>query len=387
MKNLLFSLIVFGVVNQSIGQDVFIADNNFNAPTGANVFPTIQEAADAASAGDFIYIQPSPTTYGSVIIEKELHLVGIGFNLDKDFPHESTMTDITLRNNVDNTSNPSNSTITGLDVRDITPNKRTGLDYTLSGVKIYNCQINRLWWSNQSIYPVLDGIEIYDNYFTSTINFANVVLNGLIRNNLITSIDFISSGSQSAIITNNIIYGSIDKSSQGDNIIIQNNVFVGSKGNTNAFNTMLDAIVANNIFYGRTPSISSTGNSTSTNFQRNVFTNNLSYETGNDELPPAGGGVGNSGDGNIEGSSPLFTNVLLLNSWSSDYNFTLLAGSPALNAGSDGTDIGITGGPYPFTGTNFILKTTPLPTIQILNTSTVINPGDDLDVRIKAKSN
>lgn len=388
MKKLLFSLLFICTIQPSIGQNVFIADNNFNAPTGANIFPTIQQAVDAASAGDFIYIQPSPTTYGSVIIEKELHLVGIGFNLDKDLPHESTMTDITLRNNVDNLINPSNSTITGLDIRDIYPNKRSGLDYTLSGVKIYNCEINRLYWSSAATYPVLDALEIYDNYITGGITFANAVLNGLVRNNLITgSFDLRSTSPNSIIITNNIIYGSIDKSSFGDNLIIQNNYFIGSKGNTVSFSVMLDAIIANNIFYGRTPSNATGGNSTSTNFQRNIFTNNLSYETGNDELPPSGGGVDNSGDGNIEGSSPLFTNVLILNSWSSAYNFTLQAGSPALNAGSDGSDIGITGGPYPFTGTNFILDTTPLPTIQILNTSSVINPGDDLDVRIKAKSN
>lgn len=387
MKKLLFSLIVFGAVSQSIGQDVFIADNNFNAPTGTNIFPTVQEAIDAASAGDFIYIQPSPNAYGSAVVEKELHLVGIGFNLDKDFPHESVMVDITLRNNVDNTSNASNSTITGIRFQDLFPLKRSGLDYTLDGIKVYNCDFDRIYWSSVATAPVIANAEIYDNYIDGQSVFANAVSNLIFRNNYMEGINFFTSELSSAIISNNIIYGIIEKTSEGDNVIIQNNVFVGSKGSSDSFDKLTDVIVANNIFYGRTPSETPTGNSTSTNFQRNIFTNNLSYETGNDELPPSGGGVSNSGDGNIEGSSPLFGNVQLLNTWNSAYDFTLQGGSPAINAGSDGTDIGITGGPYPFNGSNFVLDTTPLPTIQILNTSTVINPGDDLDVRIKAKSN
>jgi len=83
----------------------------------------------------------------------------------------------------------------------------------------------------------------------------------------------------------------------------------------------------------------------------------------------------------------MFADVPILNTWTDTRDFTLSSGSPALAAGSDGEDIGITGGAFAFTGSNFQLDTTPLPTIQILNTSTIINPGDDLDVRIKAKSN
>ncbi|MEM9859297.1 MAG: hypothetical protein AAF843_18205, partial [Bacteroidota bacterium] len=307
---------------------------------------------------------------------------GIGFNLDKDIPHQSTITNITLTNNTDNTSNASGTEIEGLTVSNIFLASRISSAYALDDIVIKNCRASVVAGRVD-----IDNLLIVDTW-PNIIEFFRRVTNSEIRNNLIASrITMGSITASSLIITNNIIFGTVSKSSVGDNLIIQNNNFIGTRLNTDAFGNMRDAVIANNIFYGRTPSITAAGNSSSTNFQRNIFTNNLSYETGNNELPPSGGGVGNSGDGNIEGNSPLFVNVPLLNTWAEDYDFTLQASSPALNAGSDGSDIGISGGPYAWTESNFSLNTTPLPTIQIFNTTTVINPGDDLSVRVKAKGN
>ncbi|GAB4231887.1 MAG: hypothetical protein Tsb0034_04430 [Ekhidna sp.] len=392
MKKSTLILSFFLLSTLVISQTVYVVDNNANAPSGDYIFPTIQEAVDAAMGGDYIYIQPSPTKYGgTVIVDKELHFVGIGFNLTKDIPHQSVITNLRLQNNVDNTSNASNSTITGLIIDNIYFNRNASASsFTLDNVKIYNNLISQITYTQSTSFTVpLSNIEIYSNRITSTVLFYQEVSSLIIRNNLLQgALIFDSANPNSAVVTNNIMYGAIGKDSAGDNVIIQNNYFLGSNGSNVAFNNMLDATIANNVFYGRTPSNVAAGGSTSANFQRNIFTNNLSYETGNDELPPAGGGgIGNSGDGNIESDSPEFTDVDIVNTWSSDFDFTLSGSSPLLNAGSDGTNIGITGGPYPYTASNFDLRTTALPTIEILNTSTIINPDDDLDVRVKAKSN
>ncbi|MEP5612750.1 MAG: hypothetical protein ABJP45_10900 [Cyclobacteriaceae bacterium] len=387
LASVLFILTIFGAT----AQGVKIADNNFNAPTGDDIYPTIQAAIDAADPGDYVYVQPSPTTYGSVHIEKEIHLVGIGFNLDKDSPLQSTMLDVTLRNNIDNTSDASNSSVTGLTIRDIYTTIYPGAPtITLEGLKISNCQIQELQnLCCGTTYAPVNNMEIFGNYFTESVDFANQATNIIVRNNLFDgNVYFASSNPNSGVVSNNIFYGAVGKASQGDNLIIQNNNFIGATGSTAAFiSVMIDAIVVNNIFYGRTPSVTTGGGSTSTNFQRNTFTNNLSFSTGDDLLPPAGGGISNQGSGNLEATAPLLTNVPLLSTWASTYDFTLGAGSLAIDGGSDNSDIGISGGPYPFTEVNFILKTTAIPTIQIFNTSTVINPGDDLDVRVKAKAN
>lgn len=373
-----------------MAQTTRVADNNFNAPTGPYVYATIQAAVNAASPGDIIQVQPSPNTYGNVTIGiPNLTLMGIGFNLvGKDIPLTSKMGTITLTNNIDDTSDADGTIITGIQLTFLYLGKNTGPSYTLQNILIENCAMDYIW--AQSGSPT-DGIEVRGCRMWNSsyaIYSTNYLTNAIIRNNLMNgSISIAHASPGNNLITNNILFGGIYVNATGSNTTILNNDFIGATGAESAFETkLLDCIVTNNIFYGSTPSIGNTG-STSTNFQRNVFTNNISFATGDDTLPPIGGGASNTGSGNIAASSPSFVNVQLLNAWSGAYDFTLQAGSPALNAGSDGTDMGITGGSYPFTTINFQYKTTPAPTIQILNTSTVINPGDDLPVRIKAKSN
>lgn len=393
MKNLLILLLM--LEGQSVlAQEVWVANNNFNAPTGTHIFSTIQAAVDAAAAGDVVQVQPSPNTYGNASIDKQLTLMGIGFNVDKDIPLQSMMGSITLTNNLDNTSDADGTIIKGLNFTILYPGFNTGPAYTLDNILVRNCQLQYIYSQNVSSYSGVTNLEVRDCYLTASISgysiyFADKLSNAIIRNNLLAdgiAITY-SFSPASNIITNNIIYGGIYVNVAGSNTTILNNNFIASSGGDAAFNSQLqDCIIANNIFYGMTPSMA-TGGSSSTEFQRNVFTNNLVFSTGNDLMPPTGGGSGNSGSSNITGTSPLFTNVQLLDTWDSGYDFTLQGGSPALNAGSDATDIGISGGSYPFPDANFVLKTTHAPVIQILNTSTVINPGDDLPVRVKANSN
>ena len=391
MKTLVLFLLTLFSISVS-GQTIWVADNNFNAPTGTNVFSTIQAAVNAAAPGDIIQVQPSPNTYGNVTIDKQnLTLMGIGFNVDKDIPLTSIVGNITLTNTPDNTSDADGTRIIGLqfNILNLAPN--TGPAFTLENILVQSCQLTS-YINSLGDYSPTDGLEVRDCYFATPFSTLSIrtflpLDNVVIRNNLfLGSIEFRSTTAGSNIITNNILYDGIYIVAEGTATIISNNNFMGASGTETAFNTKLkDCLVSNNIFYGSTPSIS-TGGTTSSAFERNAFTNNLVHSTGDDTMPPTGGGVGNSGSGNII-ANPDFVDMQMLNTWSSTYDFTLQGGSPAINAGTDGTDIGITGGSYPITGTNFALKTTAAPVIQILNTSTVINPGDDLPVRIKAKSN
>ncbi len=344
-------------------------------------------------AGDTIYIQPSNTKYGTATTNIELHFRGIGFNLDKDVPYTSDVTRINLYGAPDGSTNPSNSSISGINF----PTSSNGIylgkassgdqTYTLSGVRIYNNFINSL--SYVSAVPIDDILVAY-NYFNVML-YNNTVTNSVIRNNVVDAyIQFTSNinGVTTATVSNNIINGYIYKVSLDDFLVVQNNLFVGNGSTSTAFAfAMENAIISNNIFYGATPSVTGAGNSTSISFENNVFSNNISFSTGNNDLPPAGGGAGNTGTGNLANTDPQLTSPTLSTTWQSTDDYTLEAGSPALGAGTDATDIGISGGPYPFGSPNLQLETSPIPTIQSLNISTVINVGQDLEVEVSAKSN
>lgn len=389
-------LITFSLVIASqlaIAQTTLIVDHNFNAPTGPHIYSTLQAAANAANSGDTIQVQPSPTAYGNITINKPIVLVGIGFNVVKDIAFESVIGQVTLTNNADNTSKASGTIIKGLRITTSIRALVTGASFTIMDITIFNCIVQYVY--TQAINA--ENWEIYDCYVYGVYTgsngtyFSNRVTNSLFRNNLhLYGIYFASATPGTNTITNNLLYGPVGVRAEGTNTNIINNVFVGAANTTAGFVSYLrDCIVSYNIFYGVTPSLSA-GGTTSVNFQRNVFSFNILHATGADLWPPLGGGGGNTGSPNYMGS-PLFTSVSLLNTWSSAYDFTLLAGSPALQANIPDPgalfDIGLTGGAFPWTESNWISQPTALPVIEVLNTSTIINPGDNLPVHIKATSN
>lgn len=384
----LFLLIGLLLSVTAFAQTTWIVDHNFNAPTGNHVFGTIQEAVTAASNGDIIQIQPSATAYGSASVDKSLTIIGIGFNLTKEIPYQSTIGTITLTRNAASAENASGSTITGLTISEIRLGVQNGAAYTLSDVTINNCRITTL--SGVSGGVPINNLLVHSNDITSSVRIYNLISgDSWFRNNVIRAnyLDFRSSSPSTITITNNILYCYIYITSATTSIPILNNNFVGASAASYAFGLINEKLISNNIFYGRTPAANNAGTD-SPSLTNSIFNNNLSISTGNDVLPPAG--TSNSGSNNLVTVSPSFTNVPVNGTWSSSYDFTLLTGPPpsaAIDAGSDGTDIGITGGFYPWVEPNLVLKTTAGPTIEILNTGTIINPGDSLAVRVKVKSN
>jgi len=387
MKKFLTLLLLLSFITIS-AQSIWIADNNPNAPTGSNIFGTIQEAIDAATAGDTIYIQPSNTAYGTGTTEVELHFRGIGFNLDKDIPYQSSVFRLNLYGAPDGSTNASNSTVSGLNITSglyLGRNSSGDQYYTLNGVRVFNNSVNSFTYSAA---VKNDDLLVAYNYIRLC-TFNDTVSNTTIRNNVIDEYIIFDNSTTpiTATITNNIINGYVRKDAIDDFLVVQNNNFIGNGSFSTAFSsTMENAIISNNIFYGATPSVTGAGASTSTSFENNVFTNNISFSTGNNELPPAGGGAGNTGLGNLEGIDPQFTTATLSTIWQSADDYTTSAAEVTIG-GSDGTDIGIFGGPYPFGAGNLTLATSPIPTIQSLNISTIINPGQLLEVEVSAKSN
>jgi hypothetical protein len=123
-------------------------------------------------------------------------------------------------------------------------------------------------------------------------------------------------------------------------------------------------------------------------FGRNVFTNNITFNSSDTSLPPINNGTNtNSGIGNLPNTDPKFNNVPVNTNWLVTLDFSLQAGSLAKNAGSDLTDIGITGGTYPITAGNFDLKPSSAPIIITFNPTGLVPQNQPVKTNIKAKSN
>ncbi len=389
---LLFTLTAFAASAQTI----LIADNNPNRPTGPNIYATIQAAVNAAAANDIVYVQPSLTNYGPVIIDKKITLRGIGYYTAQ--PLYSSVGNITLTNRADNTSNASGTTIEGLNGwntanTSINLGLLTGGGYTLQNITISRCGgfiVNR-----SGGYVATDNITIQNSYVQIQILGAGVSNLRVIRCFLYTNVYILNAPSINVIFSNNVVVQDTQMHFSNSTIsggILANNIFLGGTNPTGSGMPrytsgccppiMTDWLVTNNIFYGSSPKPSA-----SFPFERNTYTNNLSVGNADNTLPPVGTGSGNTGSGNIVGQDPLFVNAPFNTAWAGNEDFRLQAASPAKNAGFDGTDLGITGGAYPVTGGNVTLGLPSIPLITTFNPVSILPQNQPLKANIKAKAN
>ncbi len=367
MKNvitILFSATLILFFTQSYSQTILVADNNPGAPTGSHVYTTLQDAINAATAGDIIHVIPSATNYGDVEIleaNDSISIVGIGFNPDKDGPQLSSVDDIRISGS-------------GIRIAGMTVTTQIYVGWTngnYSGLSVENCDVN------------------YFNSNTSTaFSMSNVIVrNCIIHNQNVTNIAAINFSNRinNSIITNNIIVGypSTSTSPAGsitayNGTIIKNNVFLGDgEDNKWAFGTLQNCTVSNNIFFGRQPGAF-------TSNVNNVFNNNASIGAFDNTLPPTGTNI--TGSNNITSitlTTDVFTdtNIIITDAWQKDWDPTP-SNAALLGAGNDATDVGVTGSSIPFDITG-----TSLPYIQTFIVPEVIKQGDDLDVTVRAIGN
>lgn len=357
MKKILtiaLSLLAASVIQ---AQNILVANNNPGANTGVNVFTgatAAQDAQDAAVAGDIIYVVPSQVSYGILVINKELTVFGIGIKPEKDLANKSEFEQIDI--------DASNVRLSGLIIDE---DVHLGINLTsvnINNITIENCRLGRVEMAN------------FNSVTASNFIARNNVIEGF--GSVATS--FLFYVTSNVTITNNIIFTSCCTAGSlritGATFTYNTFISDGNRGiDANLDNNTFD----HNIFYGNNVNLQATSDG-------NVWTNNLSFGSAQMTF---GAGAGSNGTiaGNIENSDPLFTNVPITRTYSDSYDFTLLAGSPALSSSPlNGTteDIGPSGGPTPFDAEGNLL-----PLIQAVTIPSVIPVGTDLPVTIRAKGN
>lgn len=310
-----------------------------NSPDSPGEFTSLQAAIDAATNGDTIYVAGSATSYGTIYLNRNLTLIGTGYNPQKDNPLVSSITTLYL-DSVPGIKGCSNSKIYGFY---ITSSLTSGTsNYAFNNVTIAMNRIAQLTLQSTT----MNNIVIKQNILQYVYNITNV-------NNL--------------IIRNNMIYYTISYFSNCTSVLISNNMFFYQNVSTAC--TIADfSTVTNNIFLNVHPN---------SNFA--TYNNNLIFNSGSDLLPYGN----NSGTGNFNGNAPIFVNVPDLVGVNFAYNYRLASNSTGHNGGTDGTDIGPFGGSDPLPN---LFGTPPVPQIKVFNiTNSVVTPDTPLEIYVKAK--
>ena len=342
MKTLKITLLLclFAIIANA--QTVHTVDNR--SQSGA-MFTVLQDAIDAAAAGDIIQIHPSTTSYGSISIGKTLTLVGLGHD-----PITNNQGLTAVIGNISFFGTAANSEIKGL---------------TLNGVVQGGGTANNL-----------DNIHLIHNRmsYVSVGSSNGLADSWIIEGNYITTISIgVSTGADGWLIKNNFMLGGV----AGLNVtnLVTNNIFFSTSNSSDFFfSNCTSTIISNNIFVTN-GNMTEFGISNSSNLD---FRNNLTYSF-----------VGNTivtlpGTNNLDNTNPMF--VMSPNTTENDFydnDYHLATGSPGINYGTDGTSIGIF-------GNNFLFDNQGRPDLMPFPTSITINnnvvaPGQDLSVNFTAE--
>lgn len=354
---LIFSL--FLSVNLAVfGQSVLIVDNNQGS--GAQ-YTTVQTAVDAASAGDIIYLQPSPNSYGHIQMNKSLKIYGIGHLPELNAGARANVGNIYFR-----TEDASGSKISGLNIQNIYLDNTTfnNHDVVITNNRIRGISGNST--TSRANNAIVSGNFFYDTSNTLAIDNYNSQ-NWIISNNTFSRANtyfgyyLFYRFNNTTLFNNNII------------LTLQNG---DSNQSIQLFNSCSGTQLSNNIFLFSGTDVTSINfaSNTSLNFQNNLT---YSFNTTLDAL---------SGTNNINNTDPqfvAFTPGSTLNLPTNDYH--IQSGSPAENAGTDGNDLGVFNGGFPFSIRGYPTELPYITDFVIFNN--IISAGTSLNINIKANAN
>lgn len=319
MKKVILSFISAVALTFTANATVITVSNNENSP---GQYTTIQAAHDAAQEGDTLYIHASPNMYdltSSVIIAiKRLVYIGEGALPDKQNKYSTTIgSQLDLRGSQDGTTSAAGSVFYGLNFYNSLAIEE------VSNVSISYCKLTISSGTKTSGLLVTNSI----------IGFGSgKCTNSFFSNNIITALG-LEDYSTYNVFVNNIINAGDPKG--GNHALYANNIFYYNAGFPSTGLTHENMTFTNNLFhYNGNPMNSNHISGTNTG-SGNLFQIDPEFEYG----APINGGF----NGGFNGYNYTYPGV------SGPFvNYNLQATSPCKNYGTDGTDLGIYGGSYPW---------------------------------------
>jgi hypothetical protein len=293
-----------------------------NNPGTAAQYTVAQTAHDACNPGDTLYIEGTTISYGTLNISKKINIIGPGYFLAQN-PNTQVNPTSALFTLINCNAGSAGTYLTGLDINDLMLAtgvnniviKRNHIGCPTCYNSVSSSGVLYLQGSNANILIIQNYVSCSQNYGSgkgSPIALMAGCSNITIGNNY-------CEGTGSGY---DVIYVDVAASA-----VITNNIF---KGTTNAPVTINNSTFNNNfILTPGSPSFNGSSNSQNNNFS--IYS----------QLDTTGGNVHNN-----HINIPMAT--LVVGTGSSDGQWKLKAGSPAIGAGYGGGDCGIFGGSDPY---------------------------------------
>ena len=341
-NNILTTIVAIAIYISTSAQTVHRVNNRTDLLTpiqGTNVYTTFSDAYNAAANGDIIYLEGSPISYGSLIISKQLHIVGTGYLLDdnletQQYTNSSKVSFVVFK------VGSEGSIIQSVRISRITINSNVS-NISITGVySTYSSYLPLVYLASGTDNITIEKSFLYNNvgYIIATDDLGSPLI--IIRNNIIIC------GPDS--YKNAFIAGG----SNQINVFIKNNTILGKIDAVGA------TLINNVIIYGDLVNASS---------QFNNISNSNQLTAGN---------------GNLENID--ITTVFEMTgdpTKDSEY-YNIKAGSPTIGAGFEGADVGHLGG-----GGDFPYVKSGLINFPAIYEATVPNiTSGTLNIEIKTKS-
>lgn len=302
MKNLfLFSILI--VISMTMyGQKAALhTASGVQMFNGSNAFIN---AHNAASSGDTIYLSGHTFT-PPASFDKQLMIFGAGHYVDSTLATGKTFINgnVTLNENAD---------LFYLEGVEITGNFTISTNHSVNNVIIKRCKINGTFNALGDLSNPTSNLSLIGNVLMNRLNLENIQ-NSLLSNNIISNT---FQGSNGNMISNNIIMGFIWGSSM-------DYLFFGSN------NTLTNNII---LWEGYNANVNGSGN---------IFNNNLYVE------PTPNYGATATSIGNYTG---ILQTTIFVNQTGNtfDYAHDYHLQAPTTYLGTDGTEVGIYGGTFPY---------------------------------------
>lgn len=295
-------------------------------------------AYTAAQNGDTLYIS-GHTFIPPGSFDKQLSIFGAGHYVDSTLTTGKTFINgnVTLNENAD---------LFYLEGVEITGNFTISTNHSVNNVIIKRCKINGTFNALGNLSNPTSNLSLIGNVLMNRINLENIQ-NALLSNNIISNT---FQGSNGNMISNNIIMGFIWGSSM-------DYLFFGSN------NTLNNNII---LWEGYNANVNGSGN---------IFNNNLYVE------PTPDYGATATSIGNYTG---ILQSAIFVNQTGTTFNYThdYHLQAPTTYLGTDGTQVGIYGGTFPYKEGAVPLN----PHIQLKNIAPTTDANGDLQIQIQVEA-